>query len=86
MICDELRPYLERQTTRFRQPVSVEARVIVTIWRLATNVEYCTIAGLFGLSRSTVGEIVLYTCNAIAIFFAAQVCLCDSRCFHARDR
>ena len=30
---------LERQTTRFRQPKSVEARLGVTVWRLATNVE-----------------------------------------------
>ena len=67
-VCDELRPHLERQTTRFRQPVSVEARIAVTIWRLATNVEYRTIAALFGLGRSTIGEIVLDTCDAIALF------------------
>ena len=50
----------------FRQPVSVEVRVAVTIWRLATNVKYRTIAQLFGLGRSTVGEIVLETCEVIA--------------------
>ena len=49
----------ERQMTRFRQPISVEARLALTIWRLGTNVEYRTIAGLFGLGRSTVGEIVM---------------------------
>ena len=40
----------------------------VTIWRPATNTEYrtCTIAALFGLGRSTVGEIVLETCEMIA--------------------
>ena len=82
MICDELRPYLERQTTRFRQPVSVEARVAVTIWRLATNVEYRTIAGLFGLGRSTVGEIVLDTCDAIAIFLLPKyVCVTQEDAF-----
>ena len=40
IICNELRPHLQRQETRFRHPVTVEVRVAVTIWRLATNVEY----------------------------------------------
>ena len=66
IVCNELRPYIERKVTRFRQPVSVEARVAITIWRLGTNVEYRTIAALFGLGRSTVGEIVLDTCEVIA--------------------
>ena len=52
--------------TRFRQPISVEARLALTIWRLGTNVEYRTIAGLFGLGTSTVGEIVVDTCDTIS--------------------
>lgn len=39
-LCDLLRPHIERQTTQFREPISVEARVAVTVWKLATNVEY----------------------------------------------
>lgn len=66
MLCDELRPHIERKTTSFREAVYVEARVAITIWRLATNVEYRTIAALFGIGKSTVGEIVLDTCDAIA--------------------
>lgn len=68
LVCSELRPYIERQNTRFRQPISVEARVAVTVWKLATNVEYRTIAALFGIGHSTVGEIVLDTCDAIVFF------------------
>ena len=49
----------------FQTSVAVEARVAGTIWRLATNVEYQNIATLFGLGRSTVGEIVIDTCEAI---------------------
>ena len=67
ILCDELRPHIERRRTRFRKPVSVEVRVAVTIWRLGTNVEFRTIAELFGLGRSTVGEIVLDTCTCDAI-------------------
>ena len=66
ILCNELRPYIERQDTRYRKSVSVEVRVAVTIWRLGTNIEYRTIAALFGLGRSTACEIVLDTCEVIA--------------------
>jgi hypothetical protein len=68
-LCTELRPYLQRNDTNFRLAVTVEARVAVTIWRLATNSKYRTIAELFGLGRSTVGEIVMDTCGIIAKHF-----------------
>ena len=72
IICNELQPHLQRQETRFRHPVTVEARVAVTIRRLATNVEYQIIAALFGLGRSTVGEIVIDTCEAINNHFMSR--------------
>ena len=37
----------------------------VSIWKLATTVEYRTLSALFGLGRSTVGQIVVETCEAI---------------------
>ena len=55
-----------------RSPVSVEVRVAVTIWKLATNVEYRTLLALFGLGRSTVSEIVVETCHAIASHLLPQ--------------
>ena len=60
--------YLEiyMQVTNFRSPISVEERVAVTIWKLATNVEYRTLSALFGLGRSTICTIVVNTCHAIA--------------------
>ena len=67
IICTQLKPHIQRRITKFRQPVSVEERVAVTIWRLATNIEYRTIGALFGLGRSTVGEIVLDTCEFIVV-------------------
>ena len=48
-----------------RPPVTVEERVAVTVWKLATNIEYHTLASLFGLVRSTVGKIVPETCNVM---------------------
>ena len=64
-LCSELRPYLIRRS-KFRLPVPVDQQVSVTLWRLATNVEYRTIAALFGLGVSTVCTIVLKTCDVIA--------------------
>ena len=49
-----------------RIAVTVEEGVAVTIWKLATNVEYLTLAALFGLGRSTVRKIVLETGHCIS--------------------
>ena len=73
-MCNELRPYITRQTA-LREPVSVEERVAVTLWRLATNIEYCTLSSLFGLGRSTVCVVVLDTCRAIQKLLPRYVCI-----------
>ena len=66
ILCRELRLHIERQSTYWRQPISVEKRVAVTLWKLATNAEYRTLSALFGIGRSTVCVTVIETCNAIA--------------------
>ena len=63
ILCNELRPYVQKEYTNMR---SVEERVAVTVLKLATNIEYRSLALLFGLGRSTVGKIVLKTCNIMA--------------------
>ena len=37
----------------------------MTIWRLATTVDYRTLSELFGIGQSTVGGVVIETCNTI---------------------
>ena len=49
-----------------RSPVTVEERVAVSVWKLATNIEYRSLASLFGLGRSTVCKIMLETCSTMA--------------------
>ena len=61
-LCDKLCPSIVRQDTQFRIAVSVEQRVAITVWCLATPCEYRTVAHLFGVARSTVCEIVQDTC------------------------
>ena len=48
-----------------RRPLSVQRRVAVCLWCLATPIEYCTIAHLFGIGQPTAWEIVHETCRAI---------------------
>lgn len=64
-ICEELRPYIQRQNTVFRDCISVEQRIAITLWRLATNIEYRSISQLFGIGRSTACSVVLETCSAL---------------------
>nr|XP_055051176.1 uncharacterized protein LOC129436904 [Misgurnus anguillicaudatus] len=64
-LCTVLRPHLERQRTRYRVPLTVEQRVAVTIWRLATNVEYRSIAHLFGIGLSTACVVTQQVVSAI---------------------
>lgn len=52
-LCNILEPYLSRQHTRYRRPHSVEIRVAICLWRLATNLEYRSISHLFGVGTST---------------------------------
>ena len=59
----QLSAALRRQDTSMRKAISVEQRLAVTRWCLATPCEYRTIAHLFGIARSTVCEIVQETCT-----------------------
>ena len=64
-ICDQLKPVIARQDTQLRRAISVQQRVAMTMWCLATPSEYWMIAHLFGVARSTVCTIVQETCCAI---------------------
>ena len=64
-LCDQLRPFIQRQHTRLQSLLSVQRRVAITLWTLWTPAEYRTIAHLFGVGRSTVCAIVHSTCEAI---------------------
>ena len=75
MLCSVLEPFIKKQTAHFRLPVAVDEQVAVTLWRLATNVEYRTIASLFGLGISTVCVIVLNTCHVMAKNLSKFVCM-----------
>ena len=48
-----------------RSAVSVERRVAIALWRLATNGDYRSIGHMFGVAKGTVCVIVSEVCQAI---------------------
>ena len=66
-LCQKLQRVIRHEDTTLRTAISVEKRVAVTLWCLATCSEYRTIAHLFCLARSTVCVIVHDTCKAIVL-------------------
>ena len=56
-LCDLVRRDLQKQHTRMRSPVSVEARVAVALWRLATGDSFKCCGLQFGIGMSTVKTI-----------------------------
>ena len=64
-ICDLLRADLQRQQTRMREPVSVEKRVAVSLWRFATGNSFKTWGLQFGLGKSTAKTVCCEFENAL---------------------
>ena len=56
-LCDLVRVNLQKQHTRFRSPVSMEERVGLALWRLATGNSYRSCGLQFGLGKSTAKSI-----------------------------
>ena len=54
MLCEELRPYLTKQTIKLQKPVSVETHVAVTLYYLAGEGRMKKVSKSFGLGKATV--------------------------------
>lgn len=64
-LVESCRSSLERQTTVMKDPISVEKRVAVGLYRLCSTAEDRTIAHLFGIGRSTVNVLFRQFCAAV---------------------
>ena len=60
-LCNEI----TKKDTEMRPAISVEKRVALTLWFLATNADYRTIGHLFGVSKASVCVIRKQVCRAI---------------------
>nr|XP_025038126.1 protein ALP1-like [Pelodiscus sinensis] len=57
-LCTWLTPALRRQDTRLRPAISVEKRVAIALWKLASLDNYCSMGNQFRVGRSTVSMVV----------------------------
>ncbi|KAM7163464.1 uncharacterized protein RBU57_007784 [Macrochelys suwanniensis] len=64
-LCEELVPALRCKDTRLRAALTVEKRVAIAIWKLATPDCYRSVANQFGVGKSTVGIVLMQVCKAI---------------------
>uniref|UniRef100_A0A674I6D5 Putative nuclease HARBI1 n=1 Tax=Terrapene triunguis TaxID=2587831 RepID=A0A674I6D5_9SAUR len=64
-LCDLLSPALKRQNTRMRAALTVEKRVAIALWKLATPDSYRSVGNQFGVGKSTVGAAVMQVAKAI---------------------
>ena len=65
-LCNELRPYLLKQTTQMRKPLTVEAQLGVTLYYLSDEAHYRKIANGFGIGKATVSKIIRRVCYVIS--------------------
>ena len=65
-LVDDLRPFIEGQQTHWRQPISVEKKVVVTLFKLMHGVCIPLVADKAALGKSTVHEILRQVCTAIS--------------------
>ena len=58
MLCEELRPYLTKKTTKLRKPVPVETQVAVTLYYLAGEGRTKNVLNSCGLGKATVSKVI----------------------------
>ncbi|XP_065435194.1 uncharacterized protein LOC135978000 [Chrysemys picta bellii] len=68
-LCDLLSPALKRQNTKMRAAFTVEKRVAIALWKLATPDSYRSV----GVGISTVGAAVIQVANAITELLLRKV-------------
>ena len=71
-LCDELRPYVEKETTIMRSPINVEKRVGMTLYYLSDEGRIRKTANAFGVSRSSVSVIVRQVTSAISLYLGPK--------------
>ena len=64
-LCQELRPYLQRQVTHLRKPLSVKTQVAIALYYLSDEGRYRKVANAFGVARATVSVVVRRVCRVI---------------------
>lgn len=69
----DLRPFIQGQHTHWRQPIGVEKKVVVTLFKLIHGVSIPLVADKTALGKSTVHEIIRQVCSGISNNFGHLV-------------
>uniref|UniRef100_A0A8C3FIM0 DDE Tnp4 domain-containing protein n=1 Tax=Chrysemys picta bellii TaxID=8478 RepID=A0A8C3FIM0_CHRPI len=72
-LCDLLSPALKHQNTRMRAALTVEKRVAIALWKLATPDSYRSVGNQFGVGKFTVGAAVMQVARAITELLLRKV-------------
>ncbi|KAG6927814.1 hypothetical protein G0U57_009276, partial [Chelydra serpentina] len=72
-LCELLSPALKRQDTRMRAALTIQKRVAIALWKLATPDSYRSVANQFGVGKSTVGVAVMQVAHAIVDLLLSKV-------------
>ena len=67
ILCEELRPFIEKQATNMRLPVDVERQVASSLYYLSDEGCIRKTANAFGLSRQVISVIIRRVCIVITV-------------------
>ena len=72
LLCEELRPFVQKKATNMRLPVDVERQVASTLYYLSDEGRIRKTANAFGLSRSVISNIIRRVCIAITVHLGSK--------------
>lgn len=75
VLCEKL-IILKKQDSFFRKAIPLNKRIAIAVYALASAAEYRSIGNLFGVGRTTVGEIVIEFCEAVWAILKPQYMQC----------
>jgi hypothetical protein len=68
-LVQDLQPHIQGQHTHWRQPIGVEKKMVVTMFKLMHGVCIPLVADKAALGKSTVHDILRQVCSAISVHF-----------------
>jgi len=60
----KLKPFIEKNVTRWQFPIPVECRVAIALWRVGSSIDYRSLGEHFGLGKATVFKVIYVTLHA----------------------
>ena len=66
ILCNEVRPFLEKESTVMREPLSVETQVAITLYFLSDEGRYRKITNAFDVGKSTLSKTVRSVCQVMS--------------------